>query len=362
MLRLGQASGYVVDSLTKAKLTNYFVNIYRQPENPGDAPIYVLQGDSRHRSVADPGRQSRARHLSHRHPRFEFTVRVPGPQRPGDRPCCRRPRRRAQHAVRAARRRSRSRHGRQHRGRPVPDDHRTCVQTGDAAGHRRDRTDRLERTSASPCRAPVATPSRRLCWTTPACKARRRRCTTRGSSPSSRSTRPTSRVTAPCAIRGGAGFQDNTVPLAGVQASDGASSSDRRVHSVLGPPAPSIGGTVFWLNGSLRVPITNATVSTTRATAYSVVENAGQNVAPAPIPTPGSTTSGAGGVWDLDGQLTGVAPYVFAAPNFGDGRIDVRVDPTGAADRDRRSGSCARRDAGRRPVPRSRCRRRRRAR
>ena len=46
MLRLGQASGYVVDSLTKAKLTNYFVNIYRQPENPGDAPIYVLQGDS----------------------------------------------------------------------------------------------------------------------------------------------------------------------------------------------------------------------------------------------------------------------------------------------------------------------------
>ena len=333
MLRLGQASGYVVDSLTKAKLTNYFVNIYRQPENPGDSPIYVLQGDpvtglwqtpvdslvpGTYRidipdSSSPPGYQVRNDQVldpavvglgAERNMRFVLPSDAVDPVTVGSIEADPYP----------------TITGRVYKPvMPAPPDGTVAIEPIDS----KDLGVTMSCPGGNPTPAALlddagvqgATPPLYDSWVI------------------TKQQIDAANLEGDCTldVRGGTGFQNDTVPLPGVQASDGASSSDRRVHSVLGPPAPSIGGTVYWNDGLADLPITNATVTATRATDYTVVENPGANVAPAPIPTPLSVPSGAGGVWDLDGQVIGVAPYVFTAPNFGDGTVSIRVDPTGTA-------------------------------
>ncbi len=334
MLRLGQASGFVVDSLTTAKLTNYFVNIYRQPESPGDAPVFVLQGDSSTglwQTPADslaPG---------------TYRVDIPDSSSPPG------------YLVRndqvldpavvglGAERNMKF---------VVPEG---AVDPITVASIEADPyptiTGRVYRPAMPPDSVdivPIDSTDLGVTMTcpagTPVAAAVLDDAGVQGATPPlndswviTKQQIDAANLSGNCTLDvvGGTGFESNTVPLNGVDASDGVTSSDRRVHSALGPDAPSIGGTVFWLNGSIRVPIDNATITSTRATSYSVVENPGPNSPPAPIPTPASTTSnepGQGsGNWRLDGQIIGVAPYLFNAPNFGEGRIDVRVDPAGTA-------------------------------
>ena len=149
--------GYVVDSLTNAKLVNYFVNIYRQPESPGDAPIYVLQGDARHGlwqtppdslvpgtyRIDIPDSSSPPGYLVRNDQVLDPAVVGVGAER------------NMKFVVPEGCRRSG--HGRQHRGRPVPEHHRPRLPGGRCRPTRVEhRVDRFCRPRPSRCRARAA--------------------------------------------------------------------------------------------------------------------------------------------------------------------------------------------------------------
>ncbi len=143
-----------------------------------------------------------------------------------------------------------------------------------------------------------------------------------------------------CTIDVGAdGRVPTPIAVAGLDAGNGNVLGDRLVATALAVDPDPLFGTLFWLDeGSdpaQRVPIAGTvTTGAPAITRFTPTEA----TAAVPDPRPGwdtatlqAVTNPATGAWALDGQLFGVTPYNFTAPNFGTGVVPVRIDQTGRA-------------------------------
>ena len=329
MLRLGQASGRVVDSLTKQPLSDYFVSLFRQPENPGDAPVFTLAAAASGLWQTPPDTlipgtyrieisdaASPAGYLVRNDQLLDTAVVGVGDAR----------------LMRFV----------------LPENNRDPITvadieadpyptisgriyrptlTGSDVGYQPLDRNELAVTMSCPGGTPLAATVSDAAGV-------------RGATPplfDSFTITPTQidagNLVGDCtlAVRAGSDFAPRDVALTGVDASDGVTSVDRRLHIAVAPPAPAIGGSVFWLDGGTRVPIRGATVSATPIVRFDTVESASASADPDAVPVPAETTSDSEGIWDLDGQLWGVFDYLFAADDFAPGTVSIMVDDTGAS-------------------------------
>ena len=327
MQRLGQASGYVIDSLTKAKLTNYFVSLYRQPENPGDAPLYVLASGPAGLWQTPPDSLIPGTYridISDAGSPPGYTVRndqVLDPAVVGIG---------AERTMRFV----------------VPEgvvDPITVASIeADAYPNITGRVYRPVTPPASIAYEPIDSADLTVSMS---CGGDSVNATMSDDGGVTGATPPlldsftitkeqidANNLTGACSLTVSAtGFSTGTVPVPGVDANDGVTSSDRRLHVVLAPPAPSVGGTVFWKDGATAKPLGNVAVAATRVVRFDPVVDPALSAVPIAVATPASTSSNASGEWQLDGQVYGTAPYTFTADNFAQGVVNVTVDGSGAS-------------------------------
>ena len=321
LARLGQASGRIVDSLTDTVLNDYFVSLYRQPESPGDAPIFTLpsRADGSWQTPPDsliPGtyrvevtdNASPKGYLVRTDQLLDAAVVGATPADrfmkfvlPGD----------ATDPVVVAdieADRYPVLSGRVYE--PVLDGTATRLDPIDSSG--------LSVTiTCSDATAPFTAASRDAHG---------------GPGNDSFSVTPedvdAQNLTGSCQVTAQhPGRVPATVTLTAVDASNGTTTSDREVQLVLVPPAPSIGGSVFWMDGATRNPLPGVDVTARPITQFPSQE---AGAAPAPRLDNLATTTNGSGNWDLDGQLFGVTDYTFSEPGFTPQPVAVTVDDTGA--------------------------------
>jgi hypothetical protein len=124
-----------------------------------------------------------------------------------------------------------------------------------------------------------------------------------------------------------------------VNANDGVTKTDRRVAIALAKPAPSVTGSVFWVdtgpNPDQRVPLPSTAISSTAdpIVGFVPVESSLGEPTPGLDRKPVTATSTAPGsptsTWTLDRQVFGTTVYQFVTPNFGIGLVPVTIDDTG---------------------------------
>lgn len=129
------------------------------------------------------------------------------------------------------------------------------------------------------------------------------------------------------------GFVTATATLDDVDANDGSAFNDRRLHVALAPPAPKIGGRVFWKDGATVLPLAGVDISAEPVTGFGPRESNADETDPQIRRTARSTKSAADGRWDLDGQVYGITNYTFNVTDFGAGTVEITVDDSGAAAR-----------------------------
>jgi hypothetical protein len=128
------------------------------------------------------------------------------------------------------------------------------------------------------------------------------------------------------------GYATVTKDLLDVQPSVGPTRTDRQQNVALTPPAPPIGGTVFWVDKGVapadqRIVLDGVTVTSTRITSY--LPGQGLNSVPQATSTTSTDTSKNGGKWTLPGQLFGSANYNFAVSKFDPAQVTLTIDESG---------------------------------
>jgi hypothetical protein len=329
--RLGQASGRVVDSLDGTVLTDYFVSLYRQPEDPGDDAVFTLT------SRADGSWQTPPDSLIPGVYRLEisdnaspdgYLVRndqLLDPEVVGDTPQSR--------FMRFV----------------LPDDALDPVVVADIEADRYPvLSGRVYRPTLNPASTTAQTSLVPIDATSlnvtldcadasgPYTPALLDIAGTVGAEQWDSFTIDPLQVdagnlTGDCDVSVTAdGLTPSTATLAGVDANDGNTLSDARIHVALAPPAPKVGGSVFWRNGSQRVPLADVDVSAAVLTAFPARRSGAESAPPEPTHSNLSTTSKLDGTWDLDGQVYGVSNYTFDAAGFDQAVVEITVDDGGA--------------------------------
>jgi hypothetical protein len=133
-----------------------------------------------------------------------------------------------------------------------------------------------------------------------------------------------------------AGFSTATVTLsAPLGPSDGISSPNQIVNIGLFPPPQPLGGPVFWrdlgLAGNQEVPVNGALVRTVTPVivGFAAAQGNDPNAPPRPVNAPaGLQTTSSNGLWQLDGQVFGQTTYEFSNPVYTTGTMRVTVDQT----------------------------------
>jgi hypothetical protein len=329
LLKLGQASGRVVDSLTKLPLTDYFVTLFRQPENPGDAPVFTLAANSSGLWQTPPDSlipgtyrieisdaASPSGYLVRNDQLLDQDVVGEGDAR----------------LMRFV----------------LPEDNDEPITVADIEADPYPKiTGRIYRPTLTDADVGYRPVDRNDLAVTMSCPGGIPTAATlsdaagvRGASPplfDSFTITPaqidSANLVGDCTlgVSAGPGLEAREIALPGVDASNGVNSADRRLHIALAPPAPAIGGEVFWLDGTDPVAIENATVSAVPITRFDVVESASASADPDAVPTPVQTTSDINGTWDINGQVWGIANYLFEAPDFAPGTVAIKVDDSGAS-------------------------------
>jgi hypothetical protein len=117
--------------------------------------------------------------------------------------------------------------------------------------------------------------------------------------------------------------------------SDGISSPNQIVNIGLFPPPSLLGGPVFWrdrgLAGNQEIPIDGALVQTVTPViiGFAAAQGNDPNGPPRPINAPtGLRTTSTNGFWQLDGQVFGQTTYEFSNPVFTTGTMRVTIDAT----------------------------------
>ncbi len=134
------------------------------------------------------------------------------------------------------------------------------------------------------------------------------------------------------------GYVSASVPLrSALVPSDGNTASDQIVNIALVTVIDPIGGRVSWLDlgvapGSQEVPVDGVQIATAEAVTGFTDE---QGTDPAAVPRPivsALSTQSVDGVWLLAGQVFGDATYVFSHPQFDEGAtpaLNVSIDTAG---------------------------------
>jgi hypothetical protein len=329
--RLGQASGRVVDSLDGTVLTDYFVSLYRQPEDPGDAPVFTLASrtDGTWQTPPDsliPG--TYRLEISDTASPDGYLVRndqLLDPDVVGPTPDSR--------FMRFV----------------LPEDALDPVVVADIEA---DRYPVLSGRVYRPTLNPASTTAQTSLVPIDAASLNVTLDCADASGPYTPALLDVAgtvgadqwdsftidplqvdagNLTGDCEVSVTAdGLTPGTATIAGVDANDGNTVSDARIHVALAPPAPKVGGSVFWRNGSQRVPLADVDVSAAVLTAFPARRSGAESAPPEPTHTNLAATSQLDGTWDLDGQVYGVSDYTFDAAGFDQAVVEITVDDSGA--------------------------------
>lgn len=320
LMRLGQASGRIVDSITGAVLNDYFVSLYRQPERQGDAPVFTLP------SRADGTWQTPPDSL------IPGTYRVEVTDNASPKGYLVRTDQLLDSAVVGATPNDRFMRF------VLPADATDPVVVADIEADRYpvlrgtilkpaiDGTDtELDPIDSSGLSVTITCTDADGPYTVPLADG------LGGAGNDSFELSPedvdAQNLTGTCTITAQhPGRTPATVTLNAVDASDGTTLSDRHVQLVLAPPAPAIGGTVFWLDGTTRNVLSGVAISARAITAFPSREG---STPATPTSVNLATTSNGSGSWDLNGQLYGVADYQFVKPGFSSQTVTLTVDDSG---------------------------------
>lgn len=137
----------------------------------------------------------------------------------------------------------------------------------------------------------------------------------------------------PCTITvASTGFRttDVATPTA-VAVSDGITRSDQRLNIAIVRTGAPIGGTVFWTDQATTtdIPIVGAGVAAQGTVVTGFTPGVGNAEPDYQRTSLAPTTSQAGGVWLLDGQVFDQTEYVFSAAGFATGSFEVKIDESG---------------------------------
>lgn len=121
-----------------------------------------------------------------------------------------------------------------------------------------------------------------------------------------------------------------TMALPGVDAGQTSTPADRRVSMALPVAPPSLGGRVFWRDGTTPVYLQGATVAAQPVTGFTPIDGTSSlNQVPNRVMSSLSTTTNAGGEWDLPGQIHGTTNYTFTADQFAPASVPFTVNDDG---------------------------------
>lgn len=121
-----------------------------------------------------------------------------------------------------------------------------------------------------------------------------------------------------------------TMSLPGVDAGQSTTPPDRRVSLALPVAPPSVGGRVFWRDGTTPVYLQGVNVSAQPVTGYGPIDGTSDiTQVPNRLTSALTTTTDVDGAWELTGQIAGTTDYRFTADNFAQAIVPFTVDPDG---------------------------------
>lgn len=129
------------------------------------------------------------------------------------------------------------------------------------------------------------------------------------------------------------GFDTATVALTGLAPSDGSTPTDQNVNVALSRDEPAIAGQVYWIdegNGSAKMSVDGAFATTGPEVIIGYSSSStpldSDDVVRAPAPL---TTTSIAGSWALDGQVFGMSQYTFTKDGYEDTLFTITINESG---------------------------------